>query len=320
VKTAAPCPDDLLVHSRAGSTTPMLSIAERRARDEHLTKCDLCRMSTRIARAIGPLPDVSADDRALAELLVSRALAPWVDTAPVRPQPAPRGTAWRAPRHRQRLRTLTVAAALVLLAGAASAAVWYVAPLLAGSGPRGGGQSLDLGGLRPGTAHRHIEPRVAAAPDAVPALVPEPAPPPRPPKPAPRAPVAPAQCSADSLFSMASLARHQRNLDEAEGYYLALQASFPRSPQAALSFLSLGELYLDQGAPAKALTQFTAYLDRDDGGLAQEAMVGQARALAKLRRRADERDVWSRLLRRFPASDYRPVGRARLEMLGGVAP
>ena len=102
-----------------------------------------------------------------------------------------------------------------------------------------------------------------------------------------------------------------------------MQAHFPGSPEATLSFLSLGDLLLSQGAIAlsqgalaQALAQFDAYLASGDTMMAEEALVGRARTLARLGRTEEERAAWRALLSRFPQSDYRWRAQQRLDRAG----
>jgi outer membrane protein assembly factor BamD (BamD/ComL family) len=143
---------------------------------------------------------------------------------------------------------------------------------------------------------------------------------PRASKPLPAARPAPSASAAD-LFAAAGEARRARRLEDATRLYRALQTDFPRTPEAEISRLSLGDLYLAHGSPADALAQFDAYLE---GGaapeLGEEALLGKAHALDRLGRPADERAVWQGLIARYPQSEYRWRARQRLAELARERP
>ena len=50
--------------------------------------------------------------------------------------------------------------------------------------------------------------------------------------------------------------------------------------------------------------------------MAEEALVGRARTLARLGRSEEERAAWRALLSRFPQSDYRWRAQQRLDRAG----
>ena len=251
------------------------------------------------------------------------------------PLPARRAAASRATRRRRARspRRFAAAAALLLLAGSASAALWRWSAWTI-ERARIKERAADAEAHRP-RPHRHagsaglvVPAQDMPAPTEQPSAVGEPlepvaqseqpvAPPPpapiraMPPPPArSRIAAAPArppvpELDARQLFVAAGQARRARNFAQAEGLYRALQAHFPGSPEATLSFLSLGDLSLSQGALAQALAQFDAYLASGDTTMAEEALVGRARTLARLGRTEEERAAWRALLSRFPQSDYR---------------
>jgi len=70
-------------------------------------------------------------------------------------------------------------------------------------------------------------------------------------------------------------------------------------------------------APERALQEFTGYLARNPNGpLAEEARVGRAMALARLKRPALERQqAWRDILERHPGSIHADQARRRLEEL-----
>jgi TolA-binding protein len=125
-----------------------------------------------------------------------------------------------------------------------------------------------------------------------------------------------ADLDARQLFVAAGQARRERDFSEAARLYTTLQERYPKSPEATLSFLSLGDLSLSQGAATRALAQFDAYLASGDAMMAEEALVGRARTLARLGRTEEERAAWRALLSLFPQSDYRWRAQQRLDHAG----
>jgi outer membrane protein assembly factor BamD (BamD/ComL family) len=111
-----------------------------------------------------------------------------------------------------------------------------------------------------------------------------------------------------------------RRFAEATRLYRALQASFPASEEARLAWLSLADLYLSRGRALEALTEFDGYLASGDAVLEEEALVGRARALARLGARAKERATWKELLAKHPRSAYAWRARQRLQELDASDP
>ncbi|AUX29914.1 MULTISPECIES: tol-pal system YbgF family protein [Sorangium] len=162
----------------------------------------------------------------------------------------------------------------------------------------------------------------APAPSTPPAALPEVAAPGPRPRDAARGPSAAAPSSAaataEQLFREANDARRAGSSQRAIELYRSLQKSFATSPEATLSFVSLGSLLLNTGAPAAALAQFDRYLGvAGSRPLSVEALYGRGRALRALGRSADEAQNWRRLLREHPGSPYVEHARRRLAELGG---
>lgn len=310
---AGACSDDALVRGRRGE----LSADEARALEAHLATCALCRMSVGLGRAVGPLSGPDDEEQAMARRLVDRQLGAAVEARLPRVVALPvRATRWRG-------RTLALAASLLLLASAASAAYWTVhvkaarraaAERAAWTPPPAAPARRTTTGTTTG------EPAPERLPPPAPVIEEKPsaaAPPVRAPVRATRT----AALDPEALLRDANEARRARRLDEAARGYRALQARFPSSREAVLSHLSLGNLLLSQGAFADALAQFQSYLRSDGAELAEEALLGQARALAALGRADDERTVWRTLESRFPKSEYSWRARQRLRALDrGAAP
>jgi TolA-binding protein len=119
--------------------------------------------------------------------------------------------------------------------------------------------------------------------------------------------------TAGSLLADANRSRRAGEAERAIAFYRYLQTRFPRSPEAVVSLVSLGQLLVERQAPAEALRAFDTYLGGHAAGpLAEEALDGKARALAALGRTEEERAVLRTLLARHPASAYAPRARQRL--------
>ncbi|HEY4188354.1 MAG TPA: tetratricopeptide repeat protein [Polyangia bacterium] len=306
------CSDDRLVRARRGELSP----DEAGALQAHLATCPFCRLSATVGAAVGPLPPVDDEDEAMAGRLVARQLEADATAAPRLPRivalPS-RAVRWRASR------TIAVAASIILIASAASAAYWTVHLKAA---RRAATERAILAPPPPKTSlRRSPSSPLAEPPPVAPPEVPIVAPPIAPPAAQPLArPVA--SVDPETLLRDANEARRARHADEAIRGYRALQTRFPTSKEAVLSHLSLGHLRLAQGAYADALAQFEAYLHGDGGTeLAEEALLGQARALAALGRADEERTLWQAFESRFPTSEYLWRARQRLRELDrGAAP
>jgi TolA-binding protein len=121
--------------------------------------------------------------------------------------------------------------------------------------------------------------------------------------------------TAPQLFSLANRARVAGEVDSAISTYRRLELEYPHSSEAVTARLSLGMLYLQNGAPERALEQFNAYRAVAHGPALAEALFGEARALERLGRREDERERLRELLEKFPRSAYAAAARRRLDEL-----
>lgn len=122
--------------------------------------------------------------------------------------------------------------------------------------------------------------------------------------------------TAAELFCKANAARRAGDQVGAIGIYEQLELNYPASPEASLSYVVRGRIYLNDGKGRLALEQFDAYLRRVPGGaLVQEALDGKARALGRLGRTVEERGVWQQLVERYPKSYYADHARRRLDEL-----
>ncbi|MEM1033409.1 MAG: tetratricopeptide repeat protein [Myxococcota bacterium] len=121
--------------------------------------------------------------------------------------------------------------------------------------------------------------------------------------------------SAAALFRAAQQARNRGDLGRARNLYETLLQRHPRSREAEVARVSLAAVLRDLGASdADALSQYDRYLDdRPAGTLAEEALVGRARSLERLGRRAEAKRTWGELLRRYPRSLHAAEARAKLQ-------
>jgi len=120
--------------------------------------------------------------------------------------------------------------------------------------------------------------------------------------------------SAALLFASAKQAQRAGDTARALARFQRLEQRFSSSSEAQVSRVVSGSLWSSAGAPSKALAEYDAYLKRG-GPLAEEALVGRARALAALGRSAEELGCWRALLARYPTSLYAARARARLARL-----
>jgi hypothetical protein len=297
------CPDDLLVRARQPGGG--LSLVEQQRLQFHLSGCGLCRMATSLGDSLDRLRSPDVEDVAMAERLIADLLSP---------APAPvRARGFRSRRRRLVDGRLAVAAALLLLIGGGASAAWWrylppwrhPSPQLQEHQP-----ALQAGPKKPRAAIRALgepapEPEAAPAPPATVAP--------------PAAVAARVRPGAAELFRQANQERREGRFDHAIASYRTLQRSQPRTEEAMLSFLSMGELFLERDQPEAALAAYDGYLNTGDVALAEEALVGKASALERLGRVAAERAVWVTLLARHSQSDYRWRAQQRLDQLGAPA-
>ena len=301
------CPDHLLARSRRGP----LSLVERRALQAHAAVCGLCRAALALGALHDAIPDSPqpGDDALVARLAT---------------QVAARHTGGNY-RRGDRRRAWAVAAAVAMLASAGGAAAWVTLR----RPPPPARPPADSAGGAPAAQATPSATAPATAPDPIAASpVPAPAPPGAAHRPA-RTGLAPSAAaasrkasarapepSAADLFAAANAARGVRDLRGAVSRYRLLQARYPGTAEAQVSYLSAGDLLAQLAAPAEALAEFDRYLvTRPAGARAPEALFGRARSLQALDRHADETEAWRDLLRRFPGSIYEAAARRRLDEL-----
>ncbi len=116
--------------------------------------------------------------------------------------------------------------------------------------------------------------------------------------------------TATALFDCANAAR--RRGAWAEVLYRELQARFPESAEARLSFAIVARMQLDADDAASAIANFETYLSMADGALHEQSMAGLALAWRRLGDRERERQSWLALLGAYPRSSYAALARQRL--------
>jgi tetratricopeptide (TPR) repeat protein len=119
---------------------------------------------------------------------------------------------------------------------------------------------------------------------------------------------------ATTLQHRAQQARGAGEFRVAAGLYKQLVTSHPRSAEARVALVALGDLQLDKlGQPRAALRNYDRYV-KAPGPLSEEAWHGRVRALAKMGRTGEEHIGIRAYLQRFPAGFYAESLRARLPL------
>lgn len=129
------------------------------------------------------------------------------------------------------------------------------------------------------------------------------------------APASQEPSGAAKLFGQANQARRAGEVGRASGLYHLLQEQYPGSAEAELSRVTLATLLLNSGDASGALAGFERYLAGPSRALEAEALVGRARALARLGRTKLELTAWREVERRFPGSVYARQAAERLTAL-----
>jgi hypothetical protein len=111
------------------------------------------------------------------------------------------------------------------------------------------------------------------------------------------------------LFAEANRARRDGRGAASLALYGQLIEQYPGTAEAQHARLTVGELALQKGDAARALSLFTAY---GEGPLAAEALWGRARAYRALGRAHEERFTLKQLVDRFPRAPCSIAARRRL--------
>jgi len=123
----------------------------------------------------------------------------------------------------------------------------------------------------------------------------------------------PSASSPSALLTRAQGLRSQGKYRDCATVYHQLIASYPRSDEARVSFVTLGELELSElGHPALALRSFEDYLRRG-GPLTREARYGRIRALQLLGRDTEQQSAVAEFLKDYPDSVQAASIRRRLQ-------
>jgi TolA-binding protein len=273
------CPESLLIRERRD----WLSQEDAMRLADHEATCPECRLSRQLHQAEAEPVVLTPEDLAMVERAAARVA--------FRPEVV------RARRARPRIRRAVAAAALVVC-GVATAAYLVThdrpAPPI------------------PAISPAPVEPPAPAAAPSGEDLAPAPAPAPLP-APSVLAHGRPSR-TAQELFARANQERRRGQADHAIALYRELQRDFATSPEARLSRVSLGRLFLDGKRWPMAMVQFDRYLDGDGNGvLSAEALYGRALALDGMGRTEQARRSWAELRRRFPDSAYADVAARHLE-------
>ncbi len=311
-------PEGLLERARRRIASP----EELERLQVHLVTCKACAFEHAVSadcdRATAPRPD---DDLVLARLR-DRTL---------------RALAARSPEHRilhvsRRALTVATAAAVLLVAACAAGAILVHflrshgsdrTTLPQSSVSRTATRAASAPSPQPPSTSEQSPGSVAEAePLEAPSAERQPVAVERPPRNAPRSARASSErtSATDSpttpgdLFARANAARRAGDVNEAAHLYRDLQRTFPGTAEELVSRVTLGRLLLDRlGDASGALILFDGYLaNPSHRGLREEALIGRALALGRLRRLTEERAAWTALLAAYPASAYAERARARL--------
>ncbi|HXI55225.1 MAG TPA: tetratricopeptide repeat protein [Polyangia bacterium] len=119
------------------------------------------------------------------------------------------------------------------------------------------------------------------------------------------------------LYRRANEERRAGRDEEALHLYQTLHRSCAGGSEDQSARVLLGRLYLDRlSDPARALAAFDAYLESSPHGtLGEDAMIGRALSLGRLRNDDRERQAWQALIAAYPDSLYLERARARLNQL-----
>jgi hypothetical protein len=284
-------PEELIDRAKQGA----LDADHQAVLDRHLATCVTCAahlsMAPRFERELAPQPrDQILDERAVEAAMLRMQGSPPV----LRRHAAPSWLRWAA-------------AAVVLVSGFAAAAAFIGRRITSHPPSQPPGLTADPPAPRPRPLTIEVAP-----PD-----VPVPAESPTPRTVSPERPSARPAVTAAALFERGGKLQREGHADAAIVVYRRLQAMFPETPEARLSFALAGQLHLKRGRPSEALAQFDRHLrlGSEASEVSEEALAGRATALEQLHRTADAVAAWKTLLERHPGTVYAERARARLDQI-----
>jgi anti-sigma factor RsiW len=283
-------PEELIDRARRGGLAP----EEQATLERHLGVCPVCAGQLSLAQRFERELAAQPRDHLLYQRAVEAAVGRMQRSPSIgRRRPLPRWSRWAA------------AAALLVFGVTGVAAVVRLA-----RSPR----HLPMPSPVP-----RAEPPKTSAP--IPSVEPPPAEAPVPPESPPVHGFAHPEVTAEALFERAEKLRREGRAGAAIAIYRRLQAKFPATAEAHLSFALAGQLLLEQGRPGDALAQFDRHLSLGDqekeqeAEVGEEALAGRATALEQLGRTSEAISAWKTLLARYPRSVYAERARSRLDQL-----
>jgi hypothetical protein len=285
-------PEELIDRAGRGE----LDADEQAELQRHLEACSVCALqlslASRFEREVAPQPrDALVSERAVEGAMQVLRAAPRIG----RVRRSPRWSRWAA----AALLVFGVTAAAAVIKRRIAPRPPVLAPIPAAASPA------------PVEPLHRVDP-----PPAEPPAIPEARPPELVAKPPSAHGAARPASSADILFERAEKLRREGRADAAIATYRRLQADFPGTAEARLSFALAGTLLLERGRPGDALAKFDRHLAAGGNGeVGEEALAGRATALEQLHRTSEAIAAWKSLLLRYPRSVYAARARARLDQL-----
>jgi TolA-binding protein len=125
------------------------------------------------------------------------------------------------------------------------------------------------------------------------------------------------EVTAKELLGRAQNLRAERKWQDAADSYRGLIRTYPKSAEAQVALVSLGEILLDHlGDAVGAIDAFESYLKTPRRGpLYQEALYNRARALRVLGKKPKELETLKTFLRMYPEAIQARNARTRVEQL-----
>jgi len=277
-------PEELLDREAAG----VLSAAERATLEAHAARCAACDCERRLRESFADALREPAPS-ALPERAPRPAAAPPAPSSRPRSSPQARrgGVGWLA----------AVALYAALATGVAAAEVDTPISATTSTAPEAERAAVARTVERIGAVAAVVATRHAAQVHA-----------------SPPAPAAVGGFTAESLFEEANRARTRQDYERAVIGYRRLQARYPGSREARLSYVTMGRMQLDRADALGALASFERYERSGDVELDDVAMAGRALALDNVGSSVAP-VAWLALLRAHPESPY--ASHARIRALAG---